>query len=628
MSRASKANHALLGVEAPTLLEGNLQYRDLNKNGILDIYENPHARPDARAADLLRQMNLEEKAGMMFITMIGLTPKGAPMETPVLSSNPMEMMMPFFLWSNSELIVQKKMNSFNILSDRDAQVLARFNNAIQKMAERTRLGIPVTIASDPRHGIENNPGIAIFSPYFSHWPGFLGLAATRDTQLVETFGDIARQEYRACGIRLALHPMADLATEPRWGRTSGTFGEDAGLAAQMVRAYVRGFQGDSLSSQSVACMTKHFPGSGTNTDGHETHFPYGKEQSYSGNNFAYHVRPFAEGGLAAKTAQIMTSYGIPLGQTDEDVAAAFNRQLITGLLRDSLGFTGVICTDWNVIQDSKFGERLKGGASAWGVEDLTPIQRVKKALDAGIDQFGGEAAPELIIELVKTGQIEESRLDESVTRILLDKFKLGLFDDPYVDPASANEVAGNEAFNKKGIEAQEKSVVLLKNESLLPLKPGTKVYWEGLKDAQELHQVEQLVDNFNAADIVVKKIEAPYEKKDDYLIESFMRLGRLYYTETEKAGILQGMDQKPTIVIINLDRPAVFPTINTAAKSVLAEFGSSNQVLADIIFGEIKPTGKLPFEIPSSWEAVLKQLEDVPYDSEDPLYEFGHGLTY
>ncbi len=257
-SSKSSDNMALLGEEAPTLEVNGFRFRDLNKNGKLDTYEDSRLDIELRVDDLLNHMTIEEKAGSMFVTMIGMTPDGEPLETPFLSTNPIDLMMAFALPSNSEMIARQKLNSFNILSAHSADILATYNNNIQKMAERTRLGIPITIASDPRHGTENNPGAALHTPAFSQWPSSLGLAATRDTALVRTFGDIARQEYTSVGIRLALHPMADLATEPRWGRINGTFGEDANLSAMMTKAYVLGFQGDSLSTTSVATMTKHF----------------------------------------------------------------------------------------------------------------------------------------------------------------------------------------------------------------------------------------------------------------------------------------------------------------------------------------------------------------------------------
>ena len=620
---ASNKNMKLLGGEAAVLNEQGIRFRDLNKNGKLDVYENPTAPIEARINDLIDQMTLEEKAGTMFVTMIGTTPKGEPMETPVLSTDPLVLMMSFALPSNSEMIARKKMNSFNILASLDAESMAKYANTIQKMAERTRLGIPITVATDPRHGTINNPGASLFTPAFSQWPSSLGLAATRDTLLVREFGDIARQEYRAVGIHLALHPMADLATEPRWARTNGTFGEDADLSAVMTKAYVLGFQGDSLQETSVACMTKHFSGGGPQKDGEDAHFPYGKEQVYPGNHFAYHVRPFTEGAFPAKTAQIMPYYGIPVGQTNEEVAFAFNKEIIGGLLRDSLNFKGVVCTDWNIITDSKIGE-----GRAWGVEDLSIKERVKKVLDAGCDQFGGEAIPGVIVELVNEGQVPEKRLDVSVKRILRDKFRLGLFDDPYVDEAKAAQVAGKEAFKEKGLRAQQKAAVLLKNQGILPLKKGTKIYVSGVEDVDVYTSFGDVVSSPSEADVIIARIRTPFDPRNDSFLESFFHQGRLYYNDEELEEIQGLIQQKPSVVVANLERPAILTPIDKEAKAVMADFGISDKVLAKLVFGEANPEGKMPFELPSSWDAVQKQLEDVPYDSKNPLYPFGHGLGY
>ena len=618
-----KTDYALLGDPAPVLTQEGLRFRDLNKNGKLDVYEDPRQEVDKRVEDLLQQMTLREKAGTMFITMISMTPKGDPVDMPVFSGGMMNLMMSLMLPTTSEMVARKLMNNFNTLSSYDAAVMARYNNNLQKLAERTRLGIPVTLATDPRHGTENNPGAAIFTPAFSRWPSPLGLAATRDTVLVRAFGDIARQEYRAVGLRLTLSPMADLATEPRWGRINGTFGEDADLAAAMVKAYVLGFQGDTLGPQSVACMSKHFAGGGPQKDGEDPHFPYGKEEVYPGNNFSYHVIPFGRGALAAHTAAIMPYYGIPMDQTPENVGFAFNKTIITNLLRDSLKFDGVICTDWGIITDSRLGP-----ARAWGVESLTPLQRVKKVLDAGCDQFGGEACPELIVKLVKEGKVPEKRINESVRRILKDKFLLGLFDNPYVDEEKAPQIAGKPAFQNAGKEAQARSMVLLKNEALLPLKKGTKIYTEGMLHPEVLNQYGTVVNTPDKADIILLRLRTPYDKRDQYLLEKFFHQGRLWYTE-EKIQKINGLiTRKPSVVVVNLERPAILTPINDKCTALMADFGTSDEVLADMIFGKYNPSGKLPFELPSSEEAVEKQLEDVPYDSEKPLYNFGYGLSY
>ena len=612
----------MLGEKALVLeINGNI-YRDLNKNGKLDIYENPTETISNRVEDLISQMTVEEKAGTMFITMTGIRPNGDPYETPFFPMSFKDVMFNRILRPTSDMIVVKKMNSFNIIDSYQPEIMATYNNKIQLMSEKTRLGIPVTIATDPRHGSESNPGATIYTSSFSSWPSPLGLAATRDRALVKEFGDIARQEYRAIGITLGLHPMADLATEPRWARVGGTFGEDANLVSEMTKAYILGFQGDSLNHQSVATMTKHFSGAGPQKNGEDAHFPYGTEQVYPGNNFNYHIIPFTEGAFPAKTAQIMPYYGVPIDQTNENVAFGFNSQIINDILRDSLGFDGVVCTDWNIISKGALGE-----PRAWGVENLSELQRVKKAIDAGCDQFGGENSPELIVELYKTGEISEERINQSVKRILRDKFKLGLFDNPYVDIKKSKQIVGNNDFRKKGEIAQAKSTILLKN-NLLPLQKGMKIFIKGVKDISEYEKFGQVVEDFNDAEIVLLKINTPFDPRDDYFLEMFFRQGRLFYNEDEKNEIMGLIKQKPSVVIVNLERPAILTEISEEAGALLVEFGISDKVLSSLIFGELKPEGKLPIQLPSTWESILNQKEDMPFDLENPLFPFGFGLSY
>jgi len=621
-NRQAKEHIALLGKEAPLLVQGTVTCRDLNKNGVLDPYENPQASIEIRVEDLLQQMNIKEKAGLMFITMIAMNKDGTTMEKPILSADRMTMFFSFLLKKNAEMVASLKMNHFNTIQNLPAEIMATWNNNIQKMAERTRLGIPVTIATDPRHGPGENPGANVYTEDFSHWPTALGLAATRDTLLVREFGDIARQEYLAVGIRLALSPMADLATEPRWGRIAGTFGEDATLSAKMTKAYVLGFQGDVIGHESVLCMTKHFAGGGPQKDGEDPHFPYGKKQVYPGNNFKYHLIPFEQGAFSANTAQIMPYYGIPMGQTKEDVGFAFNKDIIAGLLRKYYKFDGVICTDWNIITDSGMG-----AGRAWGVEHLTPLQRVEKVLDAGCDQFGGEAVPELIVELVRTGQISEIRIDESVRRLLRDKFRLGLFDNPYVDVKKAVTLVGNNKFVQKGKLAQKKSTILLKNEQLLPLKDGIKIYVENINTTIAA-RYGTVVKSIAEADVIITRLNTPYDERNEYMLEQFFHQGRLYFTLEEKQKILDLIQQKPAVVGITLERPAIIPDIAEESEALIADFGTEDDVFLDIVFGRFNPVGKLPFEMPISSAAVENQLEDVPYDSNNPLFPFGYGLTY
>ena len=605
---------------APLLTEDDLTFRDLNKNGRLDPYEDPRLPVDDRIADLLSQMTLKEKAGLMFHTMLGMNQDGSLVEEPnLLSTIP-----------TTEFITVRLLNHFNVINMAEPQQMAEWYNRLQRMAESTRLGIPVTISTDPCHSFSKNPATGISGNKLSHWPEPIGLAATRDAALVQEFGDIARQEYVALGIRTALHPMADLATEPRWARINGTFGEDAELSARMLTAYIRGFQGETLGPDSVACMTKHFPGGGPQKDGEDPHFSYGKDQVYPGNNFEYHQIPF-QAAFKAGTTMIMPYYGRPLGLPIEEVGFGFNKDVITGLLRDKYGFDGVVCTDWMLIHPLIVDGQEIMEAKCWGVEHLTPEERVKKALDAGVDQFGGEACPEIIVGLVRTGQVPEARLDLSVRRLLRDKFRLGLFDHPFVDPQAAVRVVGNPAFQAKGELAQRKSIVLLKNGAAgkgkaLPVQGQPRIYVEGIQP-DTATQYGRVVNTIDEAELAILRISAPYQPREGFL-QSIFHAGDLDFKSPEKERILGLLDRLPTIVDIYLDRPAVIPEIAEKSAGLLADFGASDEAVLDVIFGRFNPAGKLPFELPSSMEAVKKQKEDLPYDSQDPLFPFGYGLTY
>lgn len=618
----SAENLGKVGEEPKTQIVDGFSFRDLNKNGSLDVYEDSRAPLEARVDNLLQQMTLEEKAGTMFHAITVVSGTGKLAEAPEFGN-----IFSFVFPSNSELVVNKKMNHFNLLQIPDLKALVSWHNELQKLAARTRLGIPVTISSDPRHHFTTNPFVSFMSGQFSTWPEPLGFAAIGDSVLMQRFGDIARQEYRAAGIHVALHPMADLATEPRWPRINGTFGEDARLAARMTYAYIKGFQGDSLSATSVTCMTKHFSGGGPQKEGLDPHFQFQKGQVYPGNNFNYHLIPF-EAAFRAGTAQIMPYYGVPMGQTSEDVGFAFNKEIITDLLRNSYHFEGVVCADWGVISDTE-SPIMSMKARAHGVMDLAPEERMRKAIEAGVDQFGGESIPEMLVELVKNGKVAEARLDISVRRILRDKFRLGLFDNPYVDIAQTQAIIGRADFVREGFDAQRRSVVVLKNgepgKPRLPLANTAKVFVKGF-DKKIVAEYATVVDKPELADVALLRLETPFEPMEGFL-EGLFHHGDLDFKEPQKKEILELLNKVPTVVNLYLERAAVVPEIANHAAALLANFGASDRALLDVMFGKFAPEGKLPIELPASMEAVRNQKEDVPYDSKNPLYPFGFGLT-
>ena len=606
-----------MGVE-PTVFEIDGRHvRDLNGNGRLDPYEDPRRPVEERVDDLLAQMTLAEKAGLMFQPPIGIGPEGELLEGPSAFGGE----------GATRLVVERHLNHFNIYETPDARRLAEWHNRLQQLAETTRLGIPVTISSDPRHSFDENAVVSWSTGSFSQWPEPIGLAATRDEELVRRFGEIARQEYRAVGIHVALHPMADVATEPRWARIGGTFGEDVELVGRLTAAYVRGFQGDELGPTSVACMTKHFPGGGPQADGEDPHFPYGKDQVYPGGRFEDHLRPF-ESAFAAGTAQVMPYYGRPVGTELEPVGFGFNREVITGLLRGRFGFDGVVCTDWALVSDVPMPDGSVWEAKAWGVEELDAADRLFRIIEAGCDQLGGETpagAPRRSSS--SQGRVSEARIDESARRILRDKFRLGLFDDPYVDAAAAETICGRSEFREAGAEAQRRAIVLLVEQRRAPPPLGARIYVDGLP-AEAAAAYGSVVEHPADADAAIVFRHAPYEPRQGTFIESLFHAGSLEFPADERDRVLEIARAVPTILVVHLDRPAILTELADACERRRRHLRREPRGDPRPRLRWFSPTGKLPFELPSSMDAVRRQLPDVPCDSEQPLFQLGHGLTY
>ena len=568
-------------------------------------YQDPALAVDQRVEDLLSRMELEDKAGLMFHPLGTI---GA-LDDPGLFGSP-----------SMRTLLDKRINHANILMAGSARELAEWNNALQRAAREHPLGIPFTISSDPRHSFSNNPATSIMAGPFTQFPESLGLGAIGSAELVERFAQIIREEYVAVGIRVALHPQIDLASDARWARTSSTFGADAGIAADFGVAYVRGLQGDVVGPTSVSAMAKHFPGGGPQKDGEDPHFAYGREQVYPGGKFDLHLEPF-KAVIAAGVAQMMPYYGMPVGTRYEEVGFGFNKGVITDLLREELGFDGIVCTDWGILT-----------RTFWGVEDLTVEQRMLKALNAGVDQFGGDFKPEMLAGLVRAGSVSVDRLDASVRRLLKEKFRLGLFDDPFVDADRAERIVGGAETRAEGIAAQAASYTLLKNAddgpAHLPLKPALRLYVEGLAP-EAVGDRAVIVDSPDQADVAVLRLDAPWEERGGPgEIESFFHAGSLAFHEAEIARISAIGRTVPTVVDVYLDRPVLLGDIEGATASLIVNYGASDEAFVKVLFGEAEPIGRLPFEIPSSMAAVAASRPDVPSDTENPTYPVGFGLRY
>ncbi|WP_211230418.1 glycoside hydrolase family 3 protein [Inquilinus limosus] len=336
------ATPGLAARSAPVLTERGFQYKDLNRNGRLDPYEDRRLPPAVRARDLVRRMTLEEKAGQMLHATPASTATGDGWTADSLSS----------------LLAGRHAGAMISRLSGTAEAQARAANEAQEIAEQTRLGIPVMLSSDPRNHFQYVPGASVENRAFSQWPETTGLAAIGDPRLVRRFGDIARQEYEAIGLRMTLSPQADLSTEPRWPRINGTFGEDPDLASRLVEAYVAGFQNGErgLNRGSVVAVVKHWVGYGAAVDGFDGHNHYGQDLTFPAGRFQDHVRAF-RGAFAANVAGVMPTYSVPpagltlFGRPLERVGAGFSKQLLTDLLRGRFGFDGLVLSDWAITQD-------------------------------------------------------------------------------------------------------------------------------------------------------------------------------------------------------------------------------------------------------------------------------------
>lgn len=617
-----------------------LRFKDLNRNGKLEPYEDWRLPAAARSRDLVSKMTLEEKAGAM----VHATPPSAG-ELPGGGAT-------WDMAGLGQMIGQQAINSFiNRLSGPPASLAEQANQA-QIAAEKSRLGIPVSFSSDPRNHFQATGGASVDSSGFSQWPESTGLAAIGDAALVRRFGDIARQEYQAVGIQIALSPQADLATEPRWPRINGTFGDDSQLARTLVQAYIEGFQHgpDGIGRDSVVAVVKHWAGYGAETDGFDGHNYYGRFLTFPGNNFETHLLPFT-GAFAAKAGSVMPTYSMPppglrvMGVDGplEQVGAAFSKQMLTSLLRGRFAFDGVILTDWGVVDDCDSActngsppgvpPTFAGFGTPWGVENLSMSARFQKALEAGVDQFGGSNDPQYITALAASGKVSQARLDQSVQRIMLQKFQQGLFENPYADVARASAVVGKQEFQDAALDAQRRSLVLLQNQGrLLPYKAaGKKVYLHQVSPAVAAQYGFTVVARPQDADIAIVRVSAPFETlHPNYVFGAMQHEGSLAWADghPDYDAIKSISSVVPTIVSVYLDRPAILSNVVDKATAVIANFGVSDAALLDVLTGVAAPQGKLPFELPSAMDEVLAQRSDVASDTAHPLFRSGFGMAY
>ena len=668
-----------LGVSTATIMTVNgYAFKDLNRNGMLDVYEDWRRPALERAQDLAAQLSIEEIAGMM------------------LYSGHQAIPGPDITDAQRKFLEEDNLRAVLMTSVESPETAARWNNNVQAFVEGLGHGIPANNSSDPRNETqataEFNQGSG---GRISLWPTTLGLAATFDPDIVREFGRVASAEYRALGIATALSPQIDLATEPRWSRFNGTFGEDPDLDVDMARAYVDGFQTtdgskDGWGTRSVNAMIKHWPSGGPEEGGRDAHYNYGKYAVYPGGNIETHLRPFTEGamhlegGTGSATA-VMPYYTISYGidPSGKNVGNSYNRYIITDLLRGRFGYDGVVCTDWNITYDNRAIEAFDG--KCWGVEELTVAERHYEVIKAGVDQFGGNNDKGPVLEAYRMW-VEEfgeesarARFEQSAVRLLMNSFRTGLFENPYTDPAAASAVVGNPDFMQQGYEAQLKSVVMIKNHGrALPKQERLKVYvpkrlypastgmfgfggttperWDYPVARELVEKYYEWVDDPAQADFALVMIQGPqsgsgYDVADrnkggnGYVPISlqYSDYKATYAREKSIAGgdRLEKSDNRsykgksvktPNYSDLKLvidtkkamgGKPVVavvalgrpaVPEFEPWADAILVTMGVQNQAVLELVSGKVEPSGLLPMQLPADMRTVEEQFEDVPRD--------------
>jgi beta-glucosidase len=650
----------VLGYRAAKILALNgLSFKDLNRNNKLDKYEDWRLPYEIRAKDLLSQMSVEEKVGFMLISSTRLkndwsfeAPKNKDpitsdfneedliQTTNMFSKQPLPIPM-MSAAGTTKAVTQFHLRHFILRANVSARIIAEWANKLQALCESDGLGIPAIIASNPRNHITKDAsiGLSVGKTVFSTWPGELGLSAMKDLKLVREFADIARQEWAAVGLRKGYMYMADLATEPRWQRVEGTFGENSTWVAKMITEIVLGFQGNKLSPSSVALTTKHFPGGGATEGGQDPHFNWGRNEIFPGGMFSNNLISF-KAAIKAGTSSIMPYYSIPNNTKYEKIAYAYNKEVLQGLLRNELGFKGIINSDTGPIE-----------MMPWGAENLSIKERYKKTLEAGVNIYSGSADPTPLLEIVKSGMVDIKLVDNSVFRLLMEKFQLGLFENPYVDEEVAEKIVGNAKFQAKADLAFRKSIVLLRNEEkMLPLTPiaigaRTKIYFESYFQKRGASSSNVYQTKENKYD--VEFVKTP-EEADVLLVwitsgskSLFDSDGSPLYLSLSKNAvdvdyINKLTSKKPTVLVINYSNPWVIDEIYNDKnkgniKAVLATFGTTAEAVLDAVTGKFNPTGKMPFTTPVSEAAAQNQQSDVPgylKGEAYPLFKYNEGMSY
>lgn len=641
-SGCKKYEQPELGARKVDILSvGKYQFKDLNKNGRLDVYEDWRQPMEKRIADLVSQMTLEEKVGLMFHPNIAVTESGivkydltdeeeealrraeeeryaGPIGPGGQNAGAMAMGQMRRAATAKSYIEEKNFRCILNNGVAAPEKFANWSNQMQEIAEASRLGIPIVFSSDPRHSAKLG-GHVSGTQYFSHitnGEGQVGITAGGDPEMMRRFGEIMAAEYRAVGLHMFLGPQIDVITEPRWSRNMGCFSESAELTAEMTAALIEGAQGENVGPGKILVHLKHWPGSGPHLGGS------GRWLVYPGGNQEYHYLPWRKG--IEKGA--LAAMGYYSGTYSDSLNVNYSYHMSTEVLYGELGFKGAICTDWGVVGNGPLKPSLQG--------KTTRKDNMEMIINAGVDQMGSETTPELVVELVNEGRVTEDRINLAASRILQWHFILGLFENPYVDPVKAAQILQSPESEAFGLECQRVSNVLLTNNGILPAKEGIKVFVDGIAP-DVAAKYGTVVEKPAQADLIIYRTTPSPERRPgggpgfasplasqevniDFPAEKLAKV---------KAYVATG---KPVVADINPTGSSLVITeeLKGLPQAMILSFDPTDVAVMDVVFGRHNPKSKLPFEIPSSMDAVRAQKEDMPYDSKDPSFPFGFGLSY
>lgn len=605
------------------------QFIDLNANGKLDVYEDWRQDAETRAGDLVSQMTVREKI--------------AQMQHPTYLPRADGKIAPYLKNYCSEygigMLLIRELNS--------VEAAATTMNTIQEYAESSRLGVPVLVSMDSVHGLSYVSGATVT-------PHNLALAATRDEALVTKLAEIARDEHLAVGVRMTLSPEADIASEPRWGRVMETFGEDPDLVTQMVTAQVVAFQNgrDGLNTGSIVACMKHFPGAGPQMEGKDTSPIISSEETLQ-----IHLKPYYA-ALEVNVASIMPYYSVPLA-LDMENSAIGSKATLQDLLRDEMGFTGIIQTDWGMIWAI---QEALGTMTGEEVSDEEAI--LIGVTQSRVDGIGGESIRliDLMEEYTQEGKIDEAILTAAATRIVKVKFEMGMFENPYCDVDYAVSFVGNEENQKVNLQAAREAMTLLKNDGALPLNPDAKQTilvcgprafdtdslvggWSSAQDGltiadavaayagenttvlTEKEDVEVIKELAQQADVIIVSIGEPSYQHDPVWGYDTLEIVQSQQ-EILEAAVASG---KTVITVVTGGRPYILTWCDENTNAILEAYypGAKGGIaIAETLYGMNNPTGKTPMQFPRNMESVNAQEGDVSFDLENPLYDYGFGLSY